>query len=259
MNGAESSGTTVTGNVVNIGTIAAETENLSSGGIVIENGVSFQGRIENSGIVTGPANAIVVGEANHNLRLVNRGEISSDGIGIKIDGALNGAITNNRGLIQGGEAAIDASEATGGVTLNNQGRISGDVILSDFDDILGSSGQGLVNGAIVGLAGNDVLVGGRSNDALNGGIGDDTLTGGIGNDSFIFDSLNFGSDTVTDFRIGSDTLDLSALSLGSGDVTDLLENAQQVGQDTVLTLGDSSIQLQGVRVNQLSVNDFTII
>ena len=65
---------------------------------------------------------------------------------------------------------------------------------------------------IIGTEFDDRLLGGNGNDTLTGGSGSDTLTGGSGNDSFtyatsfVFNSSNFGLDTITDFhKVAGDT------------------------------------------------------
>ena len=64
-------------------------------------------------------------------------------------------------------------------------------------------------------------IAGAANDSLTGTSGDDTfvaslqggemLTGGTGHDTYVFGSLPWNPDKITDFQIGSDKLDLHAL------------------------------------------------
>ncbi|WP_287630137.1 MULTISPECIES: Calx-beta domain-containing protein [unclassified Microcystis] len=83
--------------------------------------------------------------------------------------------------------------------------------------ITGNSGNNLLKG----LDGNDTLLGGAGNDTLIGGKGNDILTGGDGSDSFlfgsgaIFNSSDFGVDSISDFIKGSDKIILSKTSFNA--------------------------------------------
>ena len=61
------------------------------------------------------------------------------------------------------------------------------------------------HGADRSAEGNDTLVGTTGDDTIIG-CGDDgfmdSLTGGGGNDVFVYDSLDFGDDHITDFNNG---------------------------------------------------------
>ena len=69
---------------------------------------------------------------------------------------------------------------------------------------------------ITGNGGVDILSGGFGNDTLTGYVGYDILTGGAGSDRFDYNSINDGTDTITDFTSGAggDVLDLTDV-LGS--------------------------------------------
>ncbi len=83
--------------------------------------------------------------------------------------------------------------------------------------IIGNSGNNLLKG----LDGNDTLIGSAGNDTLMGGKGNDILTGGDGSDSFlfgsgaIFNTSDFGVDSVSDFIKGSDKIILSKTSFNA--------------------------------------------
>ena len=84
---------------------------------------------------------------------------------------------------------------------------------------------------LIGGAGNDVIRAlGGGNDVIIGGLGDDTLAGGSGADTFIFYSLNEGTDTVTDFdRSQGDTLKLLLEGFSASDLkSGLLDETQFV-------------------------------
>lgn len=102
------------------------------------------------------------------------------------------------------------------------------------DTLKGNAGNDTLQGLdgndnLLGGAGNDSLVGNLGRDRLNGGAGADTLIGGGSKDFFIFNSnkvfntSDFGTDTIVDFTTGSDKILLDARSFtllaGSADLT----------------------------------------
>lgn len=92
------------------------------------------------------------------------------------------------------------------------------------DRLHGGNGNDTLDGGegddtLIGAAGRDVLTGGYGDDWLLGGNGDDLITGGggnnrasggAGNDTFAFDTFDYGSTMITDFRLGEDRLQLPA-------------------------------------------------
>jgi Ca2+-binding RTX toxin-like protein len=111
---------------------------------------------------------------------------------------------------------------------------------------------------IAGGNGSDTLVGGANNDQLTGGGGEDVLFGGAGNDIFIYNTREFGADTIRDFTVAGDRIDLSALNVA--DLTSLQPFMSQDGADVVITLGfnssTESIRLVDVNLNQLTAANF---
>ena len=95
--------------------------------------------------------------------------------------------------------------------INGQGgddRIDGK---SGNDLLRGGTGKdtllgGADNDILVGGVGNDSLIGGAGNDILIGGADNNTLTGGSGNDQFIYQTLSYSGDTITDFNQSQDKL-----------------------------------------------------
>ncbi|MFC1237484.1 tandem-95 repeat protein, partial [Vibrio sp. F74] len=112
----------------------------------------------------------------------------------------------------------------------------------DSDTIYGGEGDDTLYGQggadkLYGEEGNDTLYGGKGDDFLDGGLGNDILTGGDGADTFIWstDTIDSGTDIITDFHLNSDKIDL----------TDLLEsNAQVDSIDDIL----SSVTVDGDNV-----------
>ncbi len=109
----------------------------------------------------------------------------------------------------GGTSAASYVDATAGVVVNllnpalNTGDAAGDSYInvhrvtgSNFADTITGDNSG---DWLLGGAGNDTLIGGSGHDLLVGGTGKDTLTGGLGADSFIFNAMNDGAKTITDF------------------------------------------------------------
>jgi len=130
--------------------------------------------------------------------------------------------------------------------------LEGDDILSGgngFDVLFGGDG----NDTLFGEFGQDILDGGAGNDILTGGDREDTLTGGAGADLFVFNSIEEGGDTITDFELGIDMI-----SLSNSDFTDVAQlNPTLDGADTILDLGNNlDIRLTNVDVNLLTNDDF---
>ncbi|MEP3264689.1 MAG: CHRD domain-containing protein [Hyphomicrobiales bacterium] len=193
-------------------------------------------------------------------------------------GAGNDAIHSFGGVdtIDGG-SGIDTAlfSAGGGVTLDLDEDGNGVATIGDalsdtvlnFENINGSNNAASANGGadnlsgnsgvnvLNGQAGDDTLNGEGGNDTLIGGLGNDTLIGGAGADTFIFNEGD-GIDTIVDFEAGVDSIDLRDFG-PDFDVAGALSNAQQDGDDAVLSLGEAaSVRLAGIDVDSLSENDF---
>ena len=69
---------------------------------------------------------------------------------------------------------------------------------------------------ITGTAGANNLVGTSGRDALIGLAGRDTLTGGGNRDQFVYNSVQDGIDTITDFTVNADKIVLTGLLQGLG-------------------------------------------
>ncbi|MFK3772385.1 polyurethanase [Pseudomonas sp. NPDC089406] len=128
------------------------------------------------------------------------------------------------GLLSSGKLEAYAASQSGG-----QGA---DVLVA------GNQGQWLF-----GLGGDDRLQGGKGNDVLVGGAGNDVLSGGAGSDTFLFSGV-FGQDRVLDFG-AQDRLVFMGVEGGTA-LPDLRDHLSQVGNDLVLTFGQSSVTLVGV-------------
>jgi Ca2+-binding RTX toxin-like protein len=101
-----------------------------------------------------------------------------------------------------------------------RGGTGNDTIAGGFgnDSLLGQTGNDTINGGL----GNDSLIASTGNDTITGGVGDDTISGGTGQDSLVFNSLDGGIDTITDFSVNDDLLVFSTTfdaGLVAGSVT----------------------------------------
>ena len=69
---------------------------------------------------------------------------------------------------------------------------------------------------------------------------------------FKFDATGWGRDTVADYRDNYDKLDLR----GSGATDFAALTVAQVGVDTVVSVGEDAIVLQGINANSITQSDF---
>jgi Ca2+-binding RTX toxin-like protein len=127
-----------------------------------------------------------------------------------------------------GTEYLDARELTAGITLDGEGG-------SDY---------------LVGGQGNDILVGGAGHDFLKGGGGYDILIGGAHDDIFVWGSAG-GTWAVTDFVHGEDHI-----QVGAPDFDYVMQHAEQVGEDTHITMEGSLMILQHVQLSTLAASDF---
>lgn len=138
------------------------------------------------------------------------------------------SVTAN-GLVAGGKLTAYASSTAGTST----------------DDTLTARSSG---DWLFGHDGNDVLLGGTGNDTFVGGSGNDWLQSGGGSDTFVFNGA-FGHDQISGYDAG-DTLVFLGVQ-GAGEGFDYRQHLSQVGSDTLLEVGDSSVTLVGVNPGQV--------
>lgn len=106
---------------------------------------------------------------------------------------------------------------------------------------------------VVGSAGKDTLTGGKLNDTLVAASGQMTMTGGRGADTFVFDDEYFKGHhnniaTITDYKPNVDKLQI----LSSAHV----EVSSDHHGGTILHIGDETINLRGVKPNELHDRDW---
>jgi Ca2+-binding RTX toxin-like protein len=119
---------------------------------------------------------------------------------------------------------------------------------------------------LVGDAIGNQLFGNGGNDVIDGGQGNDVLTGGAGADRFEFHASNLGGkgrdpfdsgfDRIADFsRSQGDKIDLTG-HFEATDFATLRAEANQLGTDTHLRLGEDTIVIEDVALSQLSASMF---
>lgn len=122
------------------------------------------------------------------------------------------------------------------------------------DTLFGDEGDDL----ILGGGGADNLFGGAGADTLNGGDGNDILNGGGGADLFIFSK---GRDTIRNFNLKEDVIDVAG-----GDSLARFRNLEDLGAavsesrgNLTITVGGSSLTLQGISFEQLKPHNFDFL
>lgn len=124
-NGSGEDEATISGTINNRGRITSEVNVGFLGGVVVEDGVAFDGRINNNGLIDGPRNGLYIGDAEHNLTINNGGRIESGSRAVNLDG--DNVTLNNRGSILGtgdqrnGTLYLDGTADN--TTVNNTGLI----------------------------------------------------------------------------------------------------------------------------------------
>lgn len=133
-NGAE--GTVSETDIVNSGLISSESNQGTAGGIRVADGVAAEGRILNTstGTIEGVRNGLYIGNAEHDLDVLNFGTIQSDSRAVNIDGS-------GVDLINGGDILGTGDQRNGTVYADDTAR--------DF------SINNLANGTIDAGAGNN--------------------------------------------------------------------------------------------------------
>ena len=165
----------MTGSVVNQGTITSEVNVGFLGGLVVEDGVAFDGQINNSGLISGPRNGLYIGNADHDLSIVNSGQIDSGSRAVNLDGdnvtLLNQGSILGTGNQRNGTVYLDGTADD--ITVNNQGTVDAGIAGSGISVQVGAA-NGLGDGI------NDVEL---SADIFNSGLitgrGDSNVPAGI--------------------------------------------------------------------------------
>ena len=243
--------------------IASATGNDILDGGTGNNTVSFQ--LAQAGVtvdltLTTPQNTVGAGIdtlLNFNSLI---GSAFDDTIVASGNGTINGgagndtiiaSVTGNDTLDGGpGNNTVSFQLAHAGVTV--------DLSLATPQNTVGAGTDTLLNfNSLIGSAFDDTIKAGAGNDIIVGGKGNDSITCGAGQDYIGF-SPGDGADTIAQFRAGSILSDVIVLggSYSSLTFAQLLGDAEQVGADTVLTLGpgDSITFLNVLKTDLVSQN-----
>lgn len=208
----------------------------------------------------GGYNVILGGQGSNTLQLqssVKDASFVQDGAGTLYVRDAQGAISMTRdidtlvskepGLFWG----LLKDEVSHSVTAN--GLVAGDKLTAYASSTAGTSADDTLTARssgdwLFGHDGNDVLLGGAGNDTFVGGSGNDWLQSGGGSDTFVFNGA-FGHDQISGYDAG-DTLVFLGVQ-GAGEGFDYRQHLSQVGSDTLLEVGDSSVTLVGVNPGQV--------
>jgi len=122
-----------------------------------------------------------------------------------------------------------------------------DHVIWDFSTNLRSvqlSASTIEKNIIRGGHGNDDLEGGSGQNVLSGGPGSDILRGSPGRDTFVFGSIDTGSDLIVDFDPSTDVIDLSSQFWGeTGDAREFLSTRLETRFDTQIPTLDTILVL----------------
>lgn len=202
-NGSGAPEATVTGSFINTGSISSEVNVGFLGGFVVEDGVSYQGQIRNGGEISGPRNGLYIGNAAHELEIINevRGTIESGSRALNLDG--DNVSFENQGTVVGTgdqrngtlyvdgtgdnisidnrqNAIIDAGAGNSGSGVSIQvGTVNG---LSNGEDDTETSVDILNSGTIQGRGTDNVPAGLRL--FVGSGLTESSFTGDITNGNF---------------------------------------------------------------------------
>ncbi len=209
---------------------------------------------------------IILGGGGHNTldlqQSVKSYSFANDGAGtLYVRDAYGGiSITEDIGAVVGKESSwiLFSKNVTHSVT--DKGLLAGTDLTAYASSVKGDFGNNVLiahNGGdwLFGLDGNDQLIGGKGNDVLVGGAGNDLLKGGAGTNTFLFTG-NFGQDRIVDYKTTDKLVFIGAE--GVGEHYSLQDHAQTLGNDTVLSFGNSSVTLVGVGLGNLSADGITI-
>ncbi|TWH32175.1 MULTISPECIES: peroxidase family protein [unclassified Aminobacter] len=187
-------------------------------------------------------------------RLTYTGSGDFTGAGNELDNIIIGGV-NGDSLY--GEAGNDRLEGLEGDDYLDGGEGNDTLLGGEGDDYLvGGAG----NDTLTAGNGNDYLDGGDGDDTLNGQDGDDIIRGGAGNDTInvgngfntiVYDTLDFGNDTVASFDAnptggGQDKIDLRGLGITDANFEEMVTITADGTNTTVTIAGGGTITLNGV-------------
>jgi len=151
-----------------------------------------------------------------------------------------------------GDSGNNALDGGGGVNTVSYAHASGGVNVS-----LALQGQAESTGGagVDTLSNFRNLIGSAFNDVLADSSDDNVLTGAMGADTFVLGGG--GADTITDFsHAQGDIINLGRFGIFHS-LSDVLAASTQVGADTVITAGGSTLTLENVQRSSLTAADFS--
>ncbi len=183
-NGAQ--GTVSDTDIVNSGLVSSESNNGTAAGIRVADGVSADGRILNTstGVIEGVRNGLYIGEAEHDLDVLNFGTIQSDSRAVNIDGT--GVDLTNAGDILGTDDQRNGTLYADGTAddFSVRNLASGTIDAGEGNQGSGFGAEigGAADGANTFTLDNDGIIQGRGNaPAGNNPAGDGVRIGNVGN------------------------------------------------------------------------------
>lgn len=272
----------ITGTFNNTGSITSEVNVGFLGGFVVEDGVGYQGQINNSGLISGPRNGLYIGDAEHQLEIRNEsaGLIESGSRAVNLDG--DNITFNNDGSVLGtgdqrngtlyvdgtgdniainnfNSGNIDAGEGNSGSGVSIQVGTAGG--LSDGSDDIETSVDLFNDGLIQGRGTENVPAGLRL--FVGSGLTESTFTGTITNEGsgvisseqdaglLIEEGIDFNGQIINNGTIsGGNGLAIDAAG-ASGNIdilnTGTLEGAVVLGEgnDTLLNSSSNDLNITG--------------
>jgi serralysin len=230
-------------------------------------------------ITIGGSSASIGTSGNDNITLTHSAVVTVSGGGTDTVHAVKGTEVDQLGkgnldfigqgndtifLGSGNDTITDAGAATvygGAANFSFTGGTGNELVVAGTGNATVTAGSG--KATLIGGSGDNVFTAGSGSTKILAGIGGhDTFLGGTGHDTmsglgaasnvFEFDTSHAGgSHTITDFSEGRDKIDLAGY-----DSATALSNAQVVGGNTILTLGDGT-QITLTNFTGLKASDFT--
>lgn len=150
-------------------------------------------------------------------------------------------------------------------TLNVTGDATSMFVADSGNETLDASGStsgiSIYANTVVGANTNFVATGGSGDDIMTAGTGNSTFTGGAGDNTFMFSksSSDNGNTVITDFSKANDKIEIYDYGLDNDSLSQLLANStNDANGNAVLKLTGHTITLEGVSVNDLTVEQFTV-
>ncbi|MEO1461622.1 MAG: hypothetical protein AAFU82_05005 [Pseudomonadota bacterium] len=253
--GVEGGGTSFKGDLKNDGQIISN----SARGIEVSDGLSFHGKVVNTGRIFGETDGLYFGNAVHSAHVVNEGRIQSDSRAVNIDGS--GVELENYGRINGTDDQRNGTVYADG-TADNYKIVNHKSGLIDAGRGNDGSAVSLQTGdedgdAVTAHVKNYGLIRGRGDSTEGNDIGDGVrIFSGVENAIFVGDVINHGrifatndSDAAVGIRI-EDGVSLSGKIVNHGRIV-----ANEIAIDASDAGGDVNVLNKGLIVGNVVLSD----